>query len=201
MVVDQATRPQTSVALGLANAADGLPLADRHWCSILPRNPNAPWMEEVALQFYVDAERSPTLIRLSGILNQGTAVNVVPVVRDLIADGGVKFELQTRSLWVLDAAGKDTLAEIQRVVQNSGGLFMWDRTTMTSDDVFPESPAGSAVGDCDVLPEDVARLLADARDELSERLSNQMDDARQAHHHAPCLSADGMPPRVRKVAL
>jgi len=86
-------------------------------------------MDDTALHIWVDAEHSPILIRLSGTLNQATAVNVVPVVRELIADGGRDFELETRALYVPDAGGADTLVDMQRLVQRSGGHLCSDGTT------------------------------------------------------------------------
>jgi hypothetical protein len=62
-------------------------------------------------------------------LNQATAVNVVPVVRELIADGGRDFDLETRALSVPDAGGAETLVEMQRTVQDSGGHLSWEGTT------------------------------------------------------------------------
>jgi len=92
----------------------------------------APWMDDVALQIWVDAEHSPILIRLTGTLNQATAVNVVPVVGELIAAGGRDFELQTPGLRVPDGGGTEALAGVGRLVQRSGGAFIWDATTLGS---------------------------------------------------------------------
>ena len=109
--------------------------------------PNVPWMEDVSLHFFVDAEQSPILIRMTGTLDQNTAVNVVPVVGELIAQGGGDFELQTPGLCVPDGGGTRALATIQRVVRRSGGHVTWDTVTMNSQghhahqhsDVFMES--------------------------------------------------------------
>jgi hypothetical protein len=92
-------------------------------------------MEDRALQLYVDTEHVPILIRLSGILDQATAGNVVPVVRELIADGGRDFELQTPALSVRDARATDTLADVRRLVLRSGGRFTWAGATETGHDV------------------------------------------------------------------
>jgi len=94
--------------------------------------PMAPWMDDVALQIWVDAEHSPILVRLTGTLNQATAVNVVPVVGELIADGGRDFELQTPGLRVPDGGGTEALAGVQRLVRLSGGHVTWDAATLGS---------------------------------------------------------------------
>jgi hypothetical protein len=51
-------------------------------------------MEDLALDVFVDAGHNPILMRLTDTLNQAAAVNVVPVVGELIAAGGRDFELQ-----------------------------------------------------------------------------------------------------------
>jgi hypothetical protein len=96
--------------------------------------PGAPWMEDVSLHFFVDAEHSPVLIRLTGTLNQDTAANVVPVVGELIAQGDRDFELQTPGLCVPDGGGTKALTGIQRLVRRSGGHVTWDTATMDSHD-------------------------------------------------------------------
>ena len=92
-----------------------------------PRNKSAaPWMEDVALEVWVDVEHSPILVRLAGTLNHATATNVIPVVKELMADGGRDFEFRTPGLQVPDAGGTEALVELQRLVQHSGGRLTWD---------------------------------------------------------------------------
>jgi len=89
-----------------------------------PRNKSvAPWMEDVALEVWVDVEHRPIIVRLAGTLNHATATNVIPVVKELIADGGRDFELRTPGLQVPDAGGTEALVELQRLVQYSSGRF------------------------------------------------------------------------------
>ena len=107
--------------------------------------PMAPWMEDVALQIWVDVEHSPILIRLTGTLNQATAVNVVPVVGELIAAGGRDFELETPGLRVPDGGGTEALAGVQRLVRDSGGHFTWDATTLGSRDAARSQATDSRV--------------------------------------------------------
>lgn len=101
--------------------------------------PMAPWMDEVALNVFVDAEHCPILIRLTGTLNQATAANVVPVVGELIAAGGHDFELQTPGLRVPDGGGTEALVGVQRLVHLSGGHVTWDATTLGSQGASPEA--------------------------------------------------------------
>lgn len=106
----------------------GPPQLDPAARSALKSEPAAPWMEEVALEVWVDLEHSPVFVRLSGTLNQSTAINVVPVVKELMADEGREIELQTPGLDVPDAGGTEALVELQRLVQHSGGRFTWGET-------------------------------------------------------------------------
>jgi len=86
----------------------------------------APWLEDVALQVWVDVEHEPIHIRLKGTLNQATAVNVVPVVKELIAEGGRDFEFETQALLVADEGGTDALVDVERLVRRGGGCFIRD---------------------------------------------------------------------------
>ena len=132
MAAELATRPEVLMTSGLGTDTRGGPWTDLNPCPIARCHPEAPWMGEEALRLYVDAEQSPTVIWLSGSLNRSTAVNLLPVVRELIGDGASHFELQTHLLSVPDEAGVDSLAAIQRIVQRSGGRCTWDGTTMTA---------------------------------------------------------------------
>ena len=104
----------------------GPPQADPASRSALRNEPAAPWMEEAALEVWVDVEHSPILVRLSSTLNQSTAINIVPVVKELMADEGRDVELHTPDLEVPDAGGTEALAELQRLVQHSGERFIRD---------------------------------------------------------------------------
>jgi ABC-type transporter Mla MlaB component len=115
-------------AIGPVQGRVGPPQADPALRSALRSQPAAPWMEDVALEVWVDVEHSPILVRLSGTLDQSTAINVVPVVKELMADEGRDVELHTPDLEVLDAGGTEALVELQRLVQHSGGHFTWGGT-------------------------------------------------------------------------
>jgi len=91
--------------------------------------PAAPWMENIALEVWIDVEHTPILVRLSGTLDQFTAINVVPVVKELMAEGR-DVELHTFSLEVPDAGGIEALAELQRLVQHSGERFIRAETLL-----------------------------------------------------------------------
>jgi len=135
--------------------------------------PTAPWMEDVALQIWVDAEHSPILIRLTGTLNQATAVNVVPVVGELIAAGGRDFELQTPGLRVPDGGGTEALAGVQRLVRRSGGHVTSDVATLGSQGASREA---RNVVLCSGSHHDTLRIPNDTGDELPENPSDQLGE-------------------------
>jgi hypothetical protein len=139
--------------------------------------PMAPWMDDVALNVFVDAEHCPILIRLTGTLNQATAVNVVPVVGELIAAGGRDFELQTPGLRVPDGGGNAALVGVQRLVHLSGGHVTWDATTLGSRGASRE--ARGAVR----LPgshHDTPRIPGALDSDLTEYQSDQLGEESQS---------------------
>jgi len=120
--------PVTRVGGASAKAAragqDTLNDFDDRWSAPCSERADA-WMEDVALELWVDAERNPILVRLAGTLDQATAGNLVPVLDELIADGARSFEFDIRALQVLDTRGADALLNVQRHVHRSGGRFSW----------------------------------------------------------------------------
>ena len=75
-------------AIGPVQDRVGPPWANPTPHSALRSQPAAPWMEDVALEVWVDVEHSPILVRLSGTLEESTTINVVPVVKVLMAGEG-----------------------------------------------------------------------------------------------------------------
>jgi hypothetical protein len=133
-------------------------------------------MEDVALQIWVNAEHSPILVRLTGTLNQTTAVNVVPVVGELIADGGRDFELQTPNLRVPDRGGTEALAGVQRLVRRSGGAFTWDAITLGSQGAARKARGAVHLGDSHY---DTSRIPGDTGSDLPENPSDQLGEEGQ----------------------
>jgi len=164
-------------------AADQAPRSrqspDRTACSTPRCQPEAPWTEDMALQIWVDAEHEPIVIRLSVTLSQATAVNVVPVVRELIGDGARDFELQTPALSVPDVGGTGTLDEVQRLVRRSGGRCTWDGITIPSGDVSPPFRVGQAIAPLRYGSDHCGPLLAEVGVELPQRASHRERDTRQ----------------------
>lgn len=89
-----------------------------------------PWKREVALQVSVDVEHVPVTVRLAGMLDGETAVNLVPLVAELMAEGYLDFELQTPALCVPSKSDVGDLNGLKRLVQNSGGCLAWDGLTL-----------------------------------------------------------------------
>ena len=88
------------------------------------------WKRDVVLEVWVDVQRSPISIRLSGTLDRGTATNLAALVEELIAEGGHEFKLETPALHLCDS-GVAALAEVQRLIERSGGRLTWDGSTMS----------------------------------------------------------------------
>lgn len=88
------------------------------------------WKREVALQVSVDVEHVPVTVRLAGMLDGETAVNLVPLVAELMAEGYLNFDLQTSALCVPYKDGVGTLNGLKRLVQHTGGSLAWDGLTL-----------------------------------------------------------------------
>lgn len=79
------------------------------------------WRRDVALELWVDVERSPVLLRLAGTLDAATSRSLVSVVADLIDDGHRDFDLGTDALHAVGPGGSAALVAIEGMVERSGG--------------------------------------------------------------------------------
>jgi hypothetical protein len=61
--------------------------------SVVPCQPTAIWMTDVALETFIDVEEAPVAIRLAGTLDGAAGTNLVSVVEEMIADGSRDVEL------------------------------------------------------------------------------------------------------------
>ncbi|HZM56556.1 MAG TPA: hypothetical protein VFC03_16165 [Acidimicrobiales bacterium] len=84
------------------------------------------WQGDVALELWVDVGRRPVGVRLAGTLDGSTAVNLLAVVEELIAEGVREFDLRTAALRVAGPDGADALRELEQLVQRSGGRLTRD---------------------------------------------------------------------------
>ena len=87
------------------------------------------YMDGDPLEMWVNAEVRPVKLRLTGQLDAWTAGNLLPIIKELLADGFREFELRTSELNVPDAVGARTLGELRQLVEASGGRVIWDGTT------------------------------------------------------------------------
>jgi anti-anti-sigma factor len=95
-----------------------------------PRRPRAPepadsWLDEVALEMWVDVKRSPTVVALAGILDDDTAMNVRSVVTQLVADGHQEVLVDVGRLSLADGDGLRALTGIEAAVRRHGGTVTW----------------------------------------------------------------------------
>ena len=84
------------------------------------------WQEDVALELWVDVSRQPVSVRLAGTLDGSTAVNLVAVVEELIAEGVREFDLQTAGLRVVGPEGAGALEALELLVRRAGGRLTCD---------------------------------------------------------------------------
>jgi hypothetical protein len=93
---------------------------------------------------WVDATQTPATIWLAGQLDSWTAGNLIPIVRDLLAEGIRDFELRTDALNVADSTGTATLDEFRELVLRHGGRLTWGGSTMNAG---PQGNGDSGVPD------------------------------------------------------
>ena len=92
----------------------------------------------MALELWVDVERVPTVIRLSGTLDSATGANLMAVVEELMADGVRRFEMDISALHLCECGGAMLLDRIRQLVESRGGclqLDQWVEAEPGSDDV------------------------------------------------------------------
>ena len=87
------------------------------------------WKRDVALEISIDVDRMPATVRLVGMLDAETAVNLMAVFTELIGEGFVRFELRTSALCMPDKGGIAALTDLKQLVQNAGGFLAWDGLT------------------------------------------------------------------------
>ena len=138
---DPANYSTASTGHGLAEDTGGTSCAVHEW-GFLEYHPDPAWRRDVALEMWIDAERAPVSIRLTGTLDHATAANLVSVMEGLIAEGGRDFDLETAALHVSDAGGAGVLVELQRLVQRSGGRITRDGSAIAG----PVLVRGNGVG-------------------------------------------------------
>ncbi len=109
------------------------------WRQICPGSSSVPmytpgtaWMDDVALEMWIDAEQEPVRIRLAGTLDQKTAVNLVSALNRLIADGYRVFQFETY-LQGCDPDRPRLIADLVRAVERRGGRLTWEESTRKVD--------------------------------------------------------------------
>jgi len=88
------------------------------------------WKREVALDVTIDVGDIPVIVRLAGMLEEATALDLEAVFAELISDGHREFKLETSALGVPDECGVGVLFTLHRLAQNAGGDVTWDGLTV-----------------------------------------------------------------------
>ena len=96
------------------------------------------WRRDVALELWIDREGPKVHIRLEGTLTRATVSTLVSSVKELVADGGRDFEIQTSNLHMLQLDVMDILECLKTVVHDSGGCWCWGDHEVGCDH-FPKS--------------------------------------------------------------
>ena len=79
-----------------------------------------------ALEIWVDVETVPVNIRLAGAVDRATGRTLYSVIKGLLREGYVDFDMQV-DIDTLGAAGFSSLADIQHLIKNAGGCLKWAR--------------------------------------------------------------------------
>jgi hypothetical protein len=81
------------------------------------------WQDDVALELWVDAERSPARVRLAGTLDEATSPSLLAIVGELLDSGVRRIELVTDGLHTSEPGGSASLVAVEAMVERSGGVL------------------------------------------------------------------------------
>ena len=62
------------------------------------------WVDDVALEMWIDVTKLPVAVRLAGLLDASTGANLLGVVKDCMAEGQLDFDFEISALEV-DGSG------------------------------------------------------------------------------------------------
>jgi anti-anti-sigma regulatory factor len=81
------------------------------------------WPSDNELHLLIDVDRSPVLVRVSGTLDARTGINLGPVIREVIGEGHLRFDLDIDRLHIVDPRGFDALIAVRRSIVSAGGTM------------------------------------------------------------------------------
>ncbi len=108
------------------------------------------WHHDVALELWVDAERSPVQVRLAGTLDEATSPSLLAVVADLLGSGVRQFEFVTDGLRTVEPGGSAALEAVAGMVERWGGTVRrlpphaWSDASEASEASEASGPAAPA---------------------------------------------------------
>lgn len=102
------------------------------------------WPSDNELHLLIDVGRSPVFVHVSGTLDAGTGTNLDPVIREVISEGHLRFDLDIDRLDIVDPVGFDALAVVRRSIVSAGGTLslVHDAQPPVEGPPFPSSLSG-----------------------------------------------------------
>ena len=79
------------------------------------------WPSDNELHLLIDVGESPVFIRVSGTLDGRTGTNLDPVIREVISEGHLRFDLDIDGLDIVDPSGLDALSAFRHSIVSAGG--------------------------------------------------------------------------------
>ncbi len=79
------------------------------------------WPSDNEMHLLIDVGRSPVLVHVSGILDARTGRNLDAVIREVISEGQLRFDLDIDQLDIVDPNGFDALSAVRQSIASAGG--------------------------------------------------------------------------------
>lgn len=87
------------------------------------RRRHITWPSDNELHLLIETDRSPVLIDLSGTLDDRTGGALDPVIREVIDEGHLRFDLDIDHLDIVDPRGFDALSALRHSIVSAGGTL------------------------------------------------------------------------------
>jgi anti-anti-sigma regulatory factor len=102
------------------------------------------WRDDVALEYWVDMEHVPILIRVAGTLDEATGPSLLSVVDDLLNQGVRHIGLETDQVHALGPGGRAAIAAAASMAERRGGTLHQFSTGPPADDAGDRGGLGPA---------------------------------------------------------
>ena len=81
------------------------------------------WKDDVALELWVDVERSHVRVQIAGMLDEATSPSLLEAIGELLDSGVRRIELVTDGLDTAEPGGSASLMAVEAMVERSGGVL------------------------------------------------------------------------------